>query len=355
MSKVHNFCAGPCLLPDEVYRGAAEAVIDFNGSGLSILSISHRSKEFIAVLEEAQHLALSLLGIEGKGYSALFLQGGASMEFLRVPYNLMKTKAGYVDTGNWSSKAIAQAQAFGEVNVLASSKDRKYAYIPEGIVIPRGLDYVHYTSNNTIYGTQYRDVPQADCPIVCDMSSDIYSRVYDCDKIDLIYAGAQKNIGPAGLSVVLVRDSILGKSGRVLPQMMDYAEHIDKGSLYHTANVFAIYTSLLNLRWLDRLGGVEAIEKINNQKATTLYRAIDDLDYVVGLADVDYRSKMNVTFDFKEEQMKGIFDTMCAEANITNIKGHRVAGGYRASLYNALTQESVDALVGVLHEMKSKI
>ncbi|KUF40264.1 3-phosphoserine/phosphohydroxythreonine transaminase [Myroides marinus] len=355
MSKVHNFCAGPCLLPDEVYRGAAEAVIDFNGSGLSILSISHRSKEFIAVLEEAQHLALSLFGLEGKGYSALFLQGGASMEFLRVPYNLMKTKAGYVDTGNWSSKAIAQAQAFGEVNVLASSKDRKYAYIPEGIVIPRGLDYVHYTSNNTIYGTQYRDVPQADCPIVCDMSSDIYSRVYDCDKIDLIYAGAQKNIGPAGLSVVLVRDSILGKSGRVLPQMMDYAEHIDKGSLYHTANVFAIYTSLLNLRWLDRLGGVEAIEKINNQKATTLYRAIDDLDYVVGLADVDYRSKMNVTFDFKEEQMKGIFDTMCAEANITNIKGHRVAGGYRASLYNALTQESVDALVGVLHEMKSKI
>ncbi|MGL5276318.1 phosphoserine aminotransferase apoenzyme [Myroides marinus] len=355
MSKVHNFCAGPCLLPDEVYRGAAEAVIDFNGSGLSVLSISHRSKEFIAVLEEAQHLALSLLGLEGKGYSALFLQGGASMEFLRVPYNLMKTKAGYIDTGNWSSKAIAQAQAFGEVNVLASSKDRKYAYIPEGIVIPRGLDYVHYTSNNTIYGTQYRDVPQVDCPLVCDMSSDIYSRVYDCDKIDLIYAGAQKNIGPSGLSVVLVRDSILGKSGRVLPQMMDYAEHIDKGSLYHTANVFAIYTSLLNLRWLDRLGGVEAIEKINNQKAATLYRAIDDLDYVVGLADVDYRSKMNVTFDFKEEQMKGIFDTMCAEANIANVKGHRVAGGYRASLYNALTQESVDALVRVLHEMKSKI
>lgn len=355
MSKVHNFCAGPCLLPDEVYRGAAEAVIDFNGSGLSVLSISHRSKEFIAVLEEAQHLALSLLGLEGMGYSALFLQGGASMEFLRVPYNLMKTKAGYIDTGNWSSKAIAQAQAFGEVNVLASSKDRKYAYIPEGIVIPRGLDYVHYTSNNTIYGTQYRDVPQVDCPLVCDMSSDIYSRVYDCDKIDLIYAGAQKNIGPSGLSVVLVRDSILGKSGRVLPQMMDYAEHIDKGSLYHTANVFAIYTSLLNLRWLDRLGGVEAIEKINNQKAATLYRAIDDLDYVVGLADVDYRSKMNVTFDFKEEQMKGIFDTMCAEANISNVKGHRVAGGYRASLYNALTQESVDALVGVLHDMKSKI
>ncbi|MEK6493237.1 3-phosphoserine/phosphohydroxythreonine transaminase [Myroides odoratimimus] len=355
MSKVHNFCAGPCLLPDEVYKGAADAVLDFNGSGLSLLSISHRSKEFIAVLEEAQHLALSLLGLEGKGYSALFLQGGASMEFLRVPYNLMQTRAGYIDTGNWSSKAITQAEAFGQVEVLATSKDRKYAYIPEDIVIPSGLDYVHYTSNNTIYGTQFRDVPKADCPIVCDMSSDIYSRVYDCDKIDLIYAGAQKNIGPAGLSVVLVKDSILDKSGRMIPQMMDYAEHIDKGSLYHTANVFAIYTSLLNLRWLQRLGGVEAIEKINNQKAATLYRAIDELDYVVGLADVAYRSKMNVTFDFKEETMRSVFDTLCMEANITNIKGHRVAGGYRASLYNALKQESVDALVEVLHTMKSKI
>ncbi|EHO13555.1 3-phosphoserine/phosphohydroxythreonine transaminase [Myroides odoratimimus] len=355
MIKVHNFCAGPCLLPDEVYKGAADAVLDFNGSGLSLLSISHRSKEFIAVLEEAQHLALSLLGLEGKGYSALFLQGGASMEFLRVPYNLMQKRAGYIDTGNWSSKAIAQAETFGQVEVLATSKDRKYAYIPEDIVIPSGLDYVHYTSNNTIYGTQFSDVPKADCPIVCDMSSDIYSRVYDCDKIDLIYAGAQKNIGPAGLSVVLVKDSILGKSGRMIPQMMDYAEHIDKGSLYHTANVFAIYTSLLNLRWLQRLGGVEAIEKINNQKAATLYRAIDELDYVVGLADVAYRSKMNVTFDFKEETMRSVFYTLCMEANITNIKGHRVAGGYRASLYNALKQESVDALVEVLHTMKSKI
>lgn len=355
MIQVHNFCAGPCLLPDEVYKGAAEAVLDFNGSGLSLLSISHRSKEFIAVLEEAQHLALSLLGLEGKGYSALFLQGGASMEFLRVPYNLMKSKAGYINTGNWSSKAMAQATAFGKVSVLASSEDRNYSYIPQQINIPSGLDYVHYTSNNTIYGTQWQDIPQADCPIVCDMSSDIYSRVYDCEQIDLIYAGAQKNIGPAGLSVVLVKDSILGKSGRAIPQMMDYAEHIDKGSLYHTANVFGIYTCLLNLRWLRNLGGVEAIEQINNQKAVTLYSAIDELDYVVGLADVEYRSKMNVTFDFKEERMKEIFDTLCKEASILNIKGHRVAGGYRASLYNALKQQSVDALVEVLHTMKTKI
>lgn len=353
--KVHNFCAGPCLLPEEVYKGAAEAVLDFNGSGLSLLSISHRSKEFIAVLEEAQELALSLLGLEDKGYSALFLQGGASMEFLRVPYNLMKSKAGYIDTGNWSSKAITQAEYFGRVDVLASSKDRNYSYIPRHIEVYKDLDYVHYTSNNTIYGTQWQDVPQADCPIVCDMSSDIYSRVYDCDKIDLIYAGAQKNIGPAGLSVVLVRDAILGKSSRSIPSMMDYAEHVDKGSLYHTANVFGIYTCLLNLRWLSNLGGVGAIERVNNQKAATLYQAIDELDYVVGIADVEYRSKMNVTFDFKEEQMKKVFDTLCREANIMNIKGHRVAGGYRASLYNALKQESVDALVAVLHAMKTKI
>jgi phosphoserine aminotransferase len=355
MEMVHNFCAGPCLLPKEVYQETAEAVLNFNNTGLSILSISHRSKEFIAVLEEAKYLALSLLGLENKGYTALFLQGGASMEFLRVPYNLMQNRAGYINTGNWSSKAIAQAELFGTVEIIATSEDRKYSYIPEPVKSTSKLDYLHYTSNNTIYGTQFSYVPQADCPIVCDMSSDIYSRVYACDQIDLIYAGAQKNIGPAGLSVVLVKQNILGKANRTIPQMMNYAEHIANGSLYHTANVFAIYTSLLNLRWLQQKGGVAAIEQINNLKAATLYKAIDELDFVKGMADKEHRSKMNVTFDFVDKEMYSLFDSLCQAANIMNIKGHRVLGGYRASLYNAVSIESVQALVEVLQAMKTKV
>lgn len=355
MSTMHNFCAGPCLLPDEVYQGAAEAVLNFNNTGLSILSISHRSKEFIAILEEVQHLALSLLGLEHKGYTALFLQGGASMEFLRVPYNLMKSRAGYINTGNWSSKAIEQAKLFGQVEIIASSEDRNYTYIPDSIIVPTGLDYLHFTSNNTIYGTQFHEVPQADCPIVCDMSSDIYSRVYNCEQIDVIYAGAQKNIGPAGLSVVLLKKDVIGKVNRIIPQMMNYTEHIDKGSLYHTANVFAIYTSLLNLRWLEQQGGVAAIEVVNNKKANMLYQAIDELDYIQGFADKACRSQMNVTFDFKEKEMGYIFNQMCQDANITNIKGHRILGGYRASLYNAVSINSVQTLVEVLQTMKIKI
>ncbi len=355
MKKVHNFSAGPCLLPTTVYEQAAEAVQNFNGSGMSILSISHRSKEFIAVLDEAKALALSLLGLENKGYSVLFLQGGASMEFMRIPYNLLEHRAGYINTGTWATKALEQATQFGKVDLIASSEDKKFSYIPRDIVVPTGLDYLHFTSNNTIYGTQFDAVPQADCPIVCDMSSDIYSREFDYDKIDLIYAGAQKNIGPAGLSVVLIKDGLLGKTSRSIPNMLNYQEHIDKGSLYHTANVFAVYTSLLNFRWLHNLGGVPTIEKVNNQKAALLYKAIDDCDFIKGIAEPFSRSKMNVTFDFTESGVATIFDALCQEAKVMNIKGHRSVGGYRASLYNALSLESVEVLVSVLNRMKALV
>lgn len=352
MIKTHNFNAGPCLLPEEVYQEAAKAVLDFNNSGISILSISHRSPQFINILEETRQMSLELLGLQNKGHSALFLQGGASMEFLRVPFNLLKTKAGFINTGNWSLKAIEQAKIFGQAEILASSADKEFSYIPKDFAIPDDLDYVHFTSNNTIYGTQFQKIPQTDTVLVCDMSSDIYSRVFDCDKIDLIYAGAQKNIGAAGLSLVVVKDGILGKTDRTIPAMMDYQEHINRDSLYHTANVFGVYTCFLNLKWLKRQGGVSAIEKINNEKAALLYQTIDNLDFIHGAAVKENRSKMNVTFSFKESKINKIFDKLCLEANIVNIKGHRTVGGYRASLYNALSLESVKVLAEVLNQMK---
>ncbi|WP_158962822.1 3-phosphoserine/phosphohydroxythreonine transaminase [Myroides fluvii] len=355
MKQVHNFCAGPSLLPQTVYEQAAQAVLNFEDTGMSILSISHRSKEFIAVLEEARQLSLELLGLEQKGYVALFLQGGASMEFLRVPYSLMQQKAAYINTGTWSSKAIEQAQMLGEVKVIASSEDQHFSYIPKNVRVEEAVDYVHFTSNNTIYGTQFTYIPQTNAPLVCDMSSDIFSREFDCDKIDLIYAGAQKNIGSAGVSLILVKEEILGKTKRAIPQMLDYQEHIAKDSLYHTANVFAVYTCLLNLRWLKQQGGVAAIEGINNKKAALLYQTIDELDFVSGTAAIEDRSKMNATFTFKEEGMNTIFDQLCMEAQVANIKGHRSVGGYRASLYNAVSLQSVEVLTSVLHQMKTLV
>ena len=355
MKDVHNFCAGPCLLPQTVYEQAAQAILNFEQTGMSILSISHRSKEFLAVLEEARQLSLELLGLQNKGYVALFLQGGASMEFLRIPYNLMQQKAGYINTGTWSSKAIEQAKMLGEVKIIASSEEQHFTSIPKDIRVEEKLDYLHFTSNNTIYGTQFNAIPKTKVPLVCDMSSDIYSREFAYDQIDLIYAGAQKNIGPAGVSLILVKEEILGKTNRQLPQMLDYKEHIAKDSLYHTANVFAIYTCLLNLRWLKQQGGVSAIEKLNNQKAALLYQTLDQLDFVRGVAATEDRSKMNVTFTFVDEGMNALFNQSCQEANIENIKGHRSVGGYRASLYNAVSLTSVEVLTAVLQQMKSKV
>jgi phosphoserine aminotransferase len=352
--KKHNFSAGPCVLPAEVLKKASEAVLNFNDLNLSLIEISHRSKDFVAVMDKAQHLALSLLGLENKGYKALFLQGGASLEFLMVAYNLLENKAGYIDTGTWSSKAIKEAKSFGEISVLASSKENGYKNIPTSIEIPTDLDYLHLTSNNTIYGTQFQSFPETSVPLVCDMSSDIFSRVLDFEKFDLIYAGAQKNMGPAGTTLVIVKEDLLGKVSRSIPSMLDYRVHIDKESMFNTPSVFAVYTSMLTLEWLSDLGGIAAIEKINDQKAALLYSELDQNPLFIPYADTDSRSKMNVTFSLANDQLSDRFNTMWKQAGINGLNGHRSVGGYRASIYNALSLESVQVLVKVMKELEKQ-
>lgn len=352
---MHNFSAGPCVLPREVYQKAAEAVLDYEGSGLSILEISHRSDAFLSILAEARALALDLLHLDKSEYQTLFLQGSASMEFLRVPYNLLQAQAGYIDTGTWSSKAIAQAELLGQTQIVGSSKADGYRSIPKSLIKTEELDYLHFTSNNTIYGTQFKSIPSVDAPLVCDMSSDIYSRTFEYDKIDLIYAGLQKNIGPAGMSMVLVRESVLGKVDRVIPNMLDYNAHIHANNLYHTANVFGVYTSLLNFKWLQKQGGVEGIEKhIPQQNPNDLkYRKAKLLS--LHSASKEFRSAMNVAFHFKDPSVNVLFDRLCEEASIVNIKGHRTLGGYRASLYNALEMKSVEVLVSTLQRLEALV
>ncbi len=264
--KIHNFSAGPSILPKEVLEKASQAVLNFNDSGLSLIEISHRSKDFVSIMDKAQSLALSLLGLENKGYKALYLQGGASLEFLRVAYNLLEQKAAYINTGTWSDNAIEEAKAFGEVLEVGSSKKQGYKFIPKNLVIPTDIDYLHLTSNNTIYGTQYQQFPEVNAPLICDMSSDIFSRTLDFSKFDLIYAGAQKNMGPAGTTLIVVKESILGKVTRHIPSILDYKCHIAKESMFNTPAVFAVYVSMLTLSWLQDLGGIAAIEKINRKK-----------------------------------------------------------------------------------------
>lgn len=352
--KKHNFSAGPCILPQEVFQKASEAVLDFNGTGLSILEISHRSKEFVAVMEEARALALDLLGLSGKGYHAVFLQGGASMEFLRVPYNLMTVngKAAYLDTGTWASGAIKEAKAFGDTVVVASSKPENYNHIPKSFEIPTDADYFHCTSNNTIYGTQMRQFPETNVPLVCDMSSDIFSRTLDFSKFDLIYAGAQKNMGPAGTTLVVIKEGLLNKTGRSIPNILNYQQHIDKESMYNTPPVFAVYTSLLTLKWLQNLGGIPAIEKINEVKAALLYNEIDRNPLFKGTAATEDRSKMNATFLLENEAHTALFDNLWKDAGVSGLNGHRSVGGYRASMYNALPLESVQVLVDAMKELE---
>ena len=352
--KMHNFSAGPCILPQEVLLKASEAVMDFNGSGLSLIEISHRSKGFVDVMEKARSLALELLGLEGKGYKALFLQGGASMQFLMVALNLLEKRAGYLNTGTWSDKAIQEAKIYDDIYEVASSKSDKYNYIPKGYDIPKDYDYFHCTSNNTIFGTQMKQFPKCSIPMVCDMSSDIFSRQLDFSKFDLIYAGAQKNMGPAGTTLVVVKEDILGKVSRKIPSMMDYKVHISKSSMYNTPPVFAVYTSMLTLEWLKNLGGIKAIEVENDKKARLMYSEIDLNPLFNGYAVKEDRSFMNATFTLANEDLKETFDTMLKEAGIEGLNGHRSVGGYRASMYNALSLDSVKALVEVMSELESK-
>jgi len=352
--KKHNFSAGPSILPPEVLLKASQAVVDLDESGLSLLEISHRSKAFVDIMENARALALELLGLEGKGYKALFLQGGASTQFLMVALNLLEKRAGYLNTGSWSAKAIKEAKIYDDVYEVASSQSANYNYIPKGYEIPEDYDYFHCTSNNTIYGTQIKAFPNAPVPMVCDMSSDIFSRVIDFSKFDIIYAGAQKNMGPAGTTLVVVKEEILGKVSRKIPSMMDYKVHIDKGSMFNTPPVFAVYTSMLTLEWLKAQGGVAAIEKENEKKARLMYSEIDLNPLFKGFAAKEDRSMMNATFTLENENLKETFETMLKEAGISAVNGHRSVGGYRASMYNALSIDSVKALVEVMSELESK-
>jgi len=351
--KKHNFSAGPCILPQSVLKKASEAVSNFNGIDLSLIEISHRSKDFVEVMERARSLVLEIMQLENKGYKVLFLQGGASLEFLMVAYNLLNKKAAYLNTGTWSSKAIKEAKLFGDIIEVASSKDLNFNYIPKTYTVPSDVDYFHCTSNNTIFGTQMNQFPKTDCVNVCDMSSDIFSRRMDFSQFDLIYAGAQKNMGPAGTTLVVVKEDILGKVDRQIPAMLDYKVHINKDSMFNTPSVFAVYVSMLTLEWLVSIGGINAIEGINEKKAELIYSEIDRNPLFTGFVkDKGDRSKMNATFNLVDEKYATAFNTLWNDAGINGLKGHRSVGGYRASMYNALTVESVEVLVQVMQELE---
>ncbi len=353
--KVHNYSPGPCILPQEVFEKAAQAVLDFEGSGLSILEISHRSKPFEAVMANAQSLVKELLGAP-EHYQVIFLGGGASMGFHMVPQNYMKPggKSAYANTGEWATRAIKESKLFGETLVVASSEDKNFSYIPKGFSIPADADYFHFTSNNTIFGTQFRQFPKSPIPVVCDMSSDIFSRPVNVADFALIYGGAQKNMGPAGATVYLFDLNSLGKTGRKLSPMMDLKNHADKESMYNTPPVFPVYVSMLTLEWLKGIGGIPEIAKRNTAKANLLYDAIDRLPIFQGTTAVEDRSQMNATFVLSDAKLEPAFDALWKEAGISGLRGHRSVGGYRASLYNALPIESVQVLVDVMEDFAKK-
>lgn len=354
MSKVHNFSAGPAILPQSALDASIEAIKNFAGTNLSLLEVSHRGKEFEAVMDESRAIVKELLGVPD-GYSILFLQGGASTQFAMVPFNLLDENqtAAYLDTGVWANKALKEAKLFGNVNVVASSKADNYTYIPENYEIPKDAVYFHITSNNTIYGTQVHKFPESPIPVVCDMSSDIFSRPVDVSKFDLIYAGAQKNMGPAGVTLVIVKDSILGKVSRKIPTMLDYRTHIEGESMFNTPPVFPIFVALHTMKWVKEMGGLEAMVKRNTDKANLLYGEIDRNPLFKGTCAEKDRSQMNVTFVLNDASLEEEFMALCKKNKLSGLKGHRSVGGMRASLYNALPIESVQALVDTMKEFEN--
>jgi len=354
--KIHNFSAGPCILPQEVFDKMSEAVVDFNGSGSSIMEISHRRADAQEVIDTAISLVKELMNVPDS-HEVIFTQGGASLQFVMVPFNLMKLnggKAAYMETGVWAKSAIKEAKRMGEVQIVASSADKNFNYVPKNFEIPSDVDYFHCTSNNTIFGTQMKAFPKSPVPVVCDMSSDILSKPIDVSQFDVIYAGAQKNMGPAGSVVTIINKDVLGKTDRNIPAYLDYQTHISKGSAFNTWPVLAIYGVMLNLQWLKNLGGVPAITKINQAKAELLYSEIDRNGLFLGTAATEDRSEMNATFVLNDENLKAEFDKMWKEAGISSLNGHRDVGGYRASMYNALPLESVQVLVDVMKAFEQK-
>jgi phosphoserine aminotransferase len=353
---LHNFNAGPSILPQQVFRQASEAVLNYNDTGLSILEIGHRTAIFQAVMDEARALVRELMKLNDT-HEVLFLHGGASTQFMQVPMNLLDDKqtAAYADTGVWGQKAIKEAKLFGNVAMVCTGKDSNYTEIPKDFAVPNDAVYFHITTNNTIYGSQWQKIPSVSIPLVGDMSSDIFSRVIDFNAFDLIYAGAQKNMGPAGVNLLVVNKNILGKIKRPIPTIMDYRNHIKDGSMMNTPPVFAVYVCLLTLRWLKEMGGVAAVEKLNNEKATLLYEEIDSNPLFTGTVAKEDRSKMNVCFVMNDPALEEKFLAYAKEKNIVGIKGHRLVGGFRASLYNALPISSVEVLVDVMQSFANEV
>lgn len=346
---VHNFNAGPSILPKQVFEQASQAVLDYNNTGLSILETGHRTSTFQAIMDEARALVKELMQLSGN-HEVLFLHGGASTQFMQVPMNLLDDKktAAYADTGVWGQKAIKEAKLYGNVEVVCTGKESNYTIIPKDFAVPNDATYFHITTNNTIYGSQWQKIPKVSIPVVGDMSSDIFSRVIDFNAFDLIYAGAQKNMGPAGVNLVVVNKNILGKIKRPIPTIMDYRNHVKEGSMLNTPPVFAVYVCMLTLRWLKEQGGVAAIEKLNDEKAALLYSEIDSNPLFTGTVAKEDRSKMNVCFVMNDALLEEKFLAFVKEKNIAGIKGHRLVGGFRASLYNALPVSSVQVLVDAM-------